>query len=169
MARYLEERMGKHEEVTVELIDPSKLDLPMTDEDDSFAQQNLGFKTAIERADGLVIVVPEYNHSFPGSLKRALDVLYDEYAHKPVGLVGVSTGPFGGVRAVEALLPVARELGLSPVRESLYFSDARNLFDEQGNLKDKETWNRRVDDFLAELLWLAKGLKWGRENVKEQK
>ena len=63
-------------------------------------------------ADGLVIVAPEYNHSFPGLLKHTLDSCLSEYIHKAVGLVGVSAGPFAGIRVVQGLLPVMRELGL---------------------------------------------------------
>ena len=64
------------------------------------------------RADGLVIVAPEYNHGYPGILKHALDTNLKEYIHKPVGLCGVSAGGFGGTRVIESLLPVMRELGM---------------------------------------------------------
>jgi NAD(P)H-dependent FMN reductase len=41
-------------------------------------------KSIVEKADGLIIVSPEYNHSYPGELKMMLDMLYNEYKHKPV-------------------------------------------------------------------------------------
>jgi NAD(P)H-dependent FMN reductase len=51
----------------------------------------------IIKADALIVVSPEYNHGYPGELKMMLDMLYDEYFHKPVGFCGVSIGIFGGV------------------------------------------------------------------------
>src|SRR3990167_5465126 len=57
----------------------------------------------INKTDGLIIVVPEYNHGYPGELKLLLDNFYDEYARKPVGLCGVSKGALGGARVVEQL------------------------------------------------------------------
>ena len=43
----------------------------------------------MNHADALVIVTPEYNHSFPGLLKHVLDSCLKEYIHKAVGVVGV--------------------------------------------------------------------------------
>ena len=61
------------------------------------------WREKIIRADGMIIVSPEYNHTYPGELKMFLDMLYKEYARKPVALCGVSNGPWGGTRGVQAL------------------------------------------------------------------
>ena len=84
--------------------------LPVDDAGEAI--KSTAFSAAIAAADGLVIVAPEYNHSFPGLLKHALDSCLSEYIHKAVGLVGVSAGPFAGIRVIQSLLPVMRELGL---------------------------------------------------------
>jgi NAD(P)H-dependent FMN reductase len=54
----------------------------------------------MERADAIVVVSPEYNHSFPGLLKHVLDSCLKEYIHKAAGVVGVS--------AVSVLFPVCQ-------------------------------------------------------------
>ena len=54
------------------------------------------WRDAIVKADGLVIVTPEYNHGYPGVLKSVLDLLLKEYIHKAVAFVTVSAGPWGG-------------------------------------------------------------------------
>jgi NAD(P)H-dependent FMN reductase len=59
-----------------------------------------------------VLVVPEYNHGYPGLLKHVLDTNLKEYIHKAVGICGVSAGGLGGTRVIQNLLPVMRELGL---------------------------------------------------------
>jgi len=118
----------------------------------------------MSRADALVIVTPEYNHGYPGPLKHALDSNLKEYIHKAVGLCGVSAGGFGGTRVVENLLPVMRELGLVTIFWDGNFSGAHKLFDESGKILD-DAYVRRTDKFIKELVWMARTLRHGRENI----
>jgi NAD(P)H-dependent FMN reductase len=116
----------------------------------------------ITKADGLIIVTPEYNHGYPGELKMMLDMLYEEYAQKPVGFCGVSAGALGGVRAVEQLRLVCIEFRMVPIREAVYFRLVQELFDQKGVIKD-DSYRDRVRKFLDELTWYAKALKVARE------
>jgi NAD(P)H-dependent FMN reductase len=122
------------------------------------------FAEKMTRADALVIVAPEYNHSFPGLLKHVLDSCLKEYIHKAAGIVGVSAGPFGGVRAIQDLLPVIRELGLVNIFWDVNFGNVANVFDESGKLLD-QAFIKRSDKFLDELMWMAKTLRHGRDNI----
>jgi len=157
----------KHPEVETKLIDIRALDLPHDDEGTDLTARNLDWQATMIRADGLIIVSPEYNHAFPGSLKRALDVLLKEYIHKAVGLCGVSAGWTGGVRAVEALVPVVRELGLAVTFTDLYFPIAGKSIEPDGTPHDQSVY-QRIDDFMEELKWMATTLRWGRENLKSR-
>ena len=112
------------------------------------------------------IVVPEYNHSFPGTLKRLLDSELQNYNHKAVAFAGVSAGPWGGTRAVESLVNVVRELGLAATHADANFPTVQNLFDEKGNLID-DKYVSRVQKSFRELIWMSKALKWGRENLEK--
>jgi len=112
----------------------------------------------IRNADGLIIVSPEYNHGYPGELKMMLDLLYEEYARKPVGICGVSSGPFGGTRMVEQMKPVCVEFHMVPIREAVYFSSVMDLFDGEGKIKD-EAYRQRAQVFLGELARYARALK----------
>jgi Predicted flavoprotein len=87
-----------------------------------------------------------------------------EYIHKAVGICGVSAGTIGGARVIEQLLPVTRELGLVAIFEDVNFGKVGTLFDERGNLLD-ESYVRRVDKFLDELIWMSRVLRHGRENI----
>jgi NAD(P)H-dependent FMN reductase len=127
--------------------------------------KNKTFSETCERADGLVIVAPEYNHGYPGMLKHVLDSNLKEYIHKAVGVCGVSAGGFGGTRLIEALLPVLRELGLVTIFWDGNFSGAQKLFDADGKILDEATHVKRIDKFLAELIWMSKVLRYGRESV----
>ncbi len=164
VANLLLDRMRGHPEIETRLFDPRDMCLPMDDEGQELKFRNPEYRDAIVRADGLVLVSPEYNHGYPGSLKRALDVLLTEYVHRAVGLVGVSAGGFGGVRAVEKLVSVVRELGLMVTFTDLNVSRVEEAFNVDGTPRDASL-DKRIDAFLTELVWVARVLRWGRANV----
>lgn len=60
------------------------------------------FTARLDDAGAFVVVTPEYNHSFPASLKQAIDVAQAEWNAKPVALVSYG-GISGGLRAAEHL------------------------------------------------------------------
>jgi NAD(P)H-dependent FMN reductase len=162
VARFVFGEVGKRAGVETELIDVRELNLPTGDAGETI--KDAKFSAAVARADALVLVVPEYNHGYPGLLKHALDTNLKEYVHKAVGICGVSAGPFGGTRVVENLLPVMRELGLVTIFWDGNFSAVQKIFDDAGQLVET-AYVRRLDKFLKELIWMAKVLRHGRENV----
>jgi NAD(P)H-dependent FMN reductase len=163
VAKFVFEQVKKREGVETEMIDIRELNFPADDAGEQI--KDAKFSAACERADGLVIVTPEYNHAFPGMLKHALDSNLKEYIHKAVGVCGVSAGGFGGTRGVQSLLPVLRELGLVTIFWDGNFSGAQQLFDDAGNMKDRDAHEKRMDKFLSELIWMSKVLRYGRENI----
>jgi NAD(P)H-dependent FMN reductase len=161
-AQFVFKQIQKREGVTSELIDIAELSLPVDDAGE--AVKDPRFSAAMERADAIVIVSPEYNHSFPGLLKHVLDSCLKEYIHKTAGIVGVSAGVFGGARVIEQFQPVLRELGLVPIFWDVNFGTIHKAFDGSGELLD-QAYVRRTDKFLSELIWMAKVLRYGRENI----
>lgn len=163
VANLVTSEVAKREGVETELIDIAKMPLPTDDAGEAIKDPQ--FSSRMNRADALVIVAPEYNHGYSGILKHVLDSCLKEYIHKAVGIVGVSAGPFGGARVIENLLPVMRELGLVTIFWDVNFGSVQKVFDAKGNLLDT-AFIKRIDKFLAELIWMAKTLRYGRENVK---
>lgn len=161
-ARLLADLLNRRAGVRSDVIDIASLPLPVDDAGEAIKQAV--FSQAIIAADGLVIVAPEYNHSFPGLLKHTLDSCLSEYIHKAVGLVGVSSGPFAGIRVVQSLLPVVRELGLVTIFWDINIGQVGKVFAEDGRLLD-EAFVRRSDRFIRELVWMSKVLRYGREQV----
>lgn len=162
VARFVLSEIAKRDRLKTALIDIRELALSTADAGETI--KNLDFSTTMMQADGLIIVLPEYNHGYPGLLKHALDSNYKEYVHKAVGLCGVSGGSFAGTRAIENLQPVLRALGLVPTVGDMNFGEVNKIFDSSGNLLD-EAYIRRFDRFLKELVWMATVLKYGRENI----
>src|SRR5262245_26945927 len=101
VARLIADLLNRRAGVTSTVIDIASVPFPTDDAGESI--KNAEFAAAMMATDGLVIVAPEYNHSFPGLLKHVLDSCLSEYIHKAVGLVGVSSGPFMGTRVVQSL------------------------------------------------------------------
>src|SRR5213594_3860109 len=162
VAKFVFHEVQKREGVETELIDIRELAFPIDDAGEQI--KDAKFSATIERADGLVIVTPEYNHGYPGLLKHVLDSNLKEYIHKAVGVCGVSAGGFGGVRVIENLLPVLRELGLVTIFWDGNFSSVQKLFDADGNLLE-QSYVKRIDKFLGELIWMSKVLRYGRANI----
>jgi len=162
-ARFVFDEASKRADMTTELIDIRNLRLSIDDAGEAIKDSQ--FSATVDRADGLILVVPEYNHSFPGLLKHVLDTNLKEYIHKAVGVCGVSAGPFGGARMIQSLLPVLRELGMVTIFWDVYFGNAGKLFDPAtGNITDP-AYSRRVKKFVDELVWMSRVLRFGREQI----
>ena len=164
VARWLHAAMSGRAEIETELFDVADFALPQDDYGREIKDRFPQWRDAIIRADGLVIVAPEYNHGYPGALKSVLDLLLKEYIHKAVGLVGVSAGPWGGTRVIEAMVPMVRELGLAVTFTDLNFPTVQGKFDDSGKLLD-DAYDSRVRGFLDELVWMSRTLRWGRANL----
>ena len=158
MVGEIERRAG----VETELIDVGALPIPADDAGEAVKDE--AFSESMNRADALVLVVPEYNHGYPGLLKHVLDTNLKEYIHKAAGIVGVSAGVFGGARMIQNLLPVLRELGLVTIFWDVNFTTVSSRFDEEGSLLE-ESFRPRIEKFLDELFWMAETLRHGRGNV----
>jgi NAD(P)H-dependent FMN reductase len=163
-AKWLLSEMQKRGDIETQLFDVSEFTLPAHDYGQEIKEQFPEWRDAIVRADGLVIVTPEYNHGYPGSLKAVLDLLLREYVHKAVAFVGVSAGMWGGTRVIEALVTTVRELGLAVTFTDLNFPKVQNTFDDEGKLLNP-VYEKIAKEFLDELVWMSTALKWGRENV----
>jgi len=164
VANFLLSKLKNHPEITTQLFDARDFNFPTDDYGQSIKSNFPEFTSTIEKSDGIILIIPEYNHGYPGILKSMLDMLYSEFKHKSAGLVGVSTGPMGGSRAVENLIPVLRELRLVISGNSLHFPSAQTLFDKSGQILETK-YNERTDSFFKELIWLSRVLKWGRQNL----
>jgi len=160
-AQVILERVRARAGVETELIDVEALHLPSDDAGEPI--KNPAFAQSMARADAVILVTPEYNHGYPGLLKHLLDSCLKEYVHKAAGIVSVSAGPWGGTRVIENLIPVMRELGLVPIFWDVHFTHSYKTF-EEGKPLDP-VYGPRIDKFLAELVWMAKTLRHGREHI----
>ncbi|HZM64590.1 MAG TPA: NAD(P)H-dependent oxidoreductase [Candidatus Saccharimonadales bacterium] len=163
-AKWVAEQGKEREDLEIIFVDPKDIDLPPDGEAED--GENAMYKDITVKADAFYIVTPEYNHSFPGSLKRLLDSEFENYKHKPVATAGVSDGAWGGVRVCEALLPVYHTMWMVPIKPELYFPRVQDIFDDQGTMKPEYLHRYTVNVGIAfdELVWMARALKAARAN-----
>lgn len=119
---------------------------------------------ALQQADAMILVLPEYNYGFPNVLKNLLEKNLATYAQRAVGICDLSPGWFGGSRLLETLLPLMRKSGLTPIFWDENSSNGDDIFNAAGQFKD-HVQCERVDNFLQELMWMATALRQRRETV----
>ena len=100
----------------------------------------VAFREKIQKSDGVLFVTPEYNRAIPGVLKNAIDVASRPYGKssflgKPVGIIGNSPGPLGGVAAVKTLQNILPGIA-GPIlgQPETYLNGVGDAFDDKGEL-----------------------------------
>lgn len=117
-------------------------------------------KDQIAKADGVLMVTPEYNNSLPGVFKNAIDWttrppadIARVWRGRKIAVMGASPGSFGTILSQEAWLPVFRTLGTCPwFGARLMVSRADGVFDAGGNLADdrlRERLRKFMEGFVA--------------------
>jgi len=90
-------------------------------------------------------------------LKNALDYLLPEYERKPVGIVTVSAGSFGGINCLAQLRLVTIGMGAFPIPENLSVSRVHDSFQDDGTPNDA-AYEERATAFLDEVLWFTEAI-----------
>lgn len=158
VAEYFHNYIEENQLASSEILDLKKFNFPLFEERLSkMAEQGpmeMHFSDRIKSADAVIVVFPEYNGGYSASIKNAIDLLYTEWHHKPVGLVCVSNGNFGGVNALTLLQTVFLKVKAVPTGH-YPVPNVQDSFDKDGNAVNKEKSDKRAASFLKELLWFA--------------
>jgi NAD(P)H-dependent FMN reductase len=155
--KFMLDYLKTRDDVVVRGYDPAESGIP--EREDTNVPE---FNELVQWAEGFVLISPEYNHSFTGTLKTLLDSELGNYLNKSVGYVGVSKGQFSGVRMIESLSGVTRELGLIDHGYDMPISNVREVFSETGELLDENVAGR-AERFIDHLVWLTTTLNEGRK------
>ncbi|MGK5673127.1 NADPH-dependent FMN reductase [Micromonospora sp. URMC 106] len=115
VARWFVDRAERHHGLAVTVVDLADYDFPAGYPAEATPAMR-SFAEEVGRAEAFVVVTPEYNHSFPASLKQAIDYAYDEWQAKPVGFVSYGCGSFG-LHAVDQLRTVFTALHAVTMRD----------------------------------------------------
>lgn len=158
LAKTMQERYkGK---INMEIADIGILPYFNQDEENNPPKTVKKFKESILKADGVIIISPEYNWSVPGVLKNALDWasrVDKVFIGKPVMTLGATPGMLGTIRAQLHLREILVSPGiqakiLSPGGNEVLINAAGQKFDSQtGRLVDNETLeflDSKIDAFI---------------------
>ncbi|MGW5386281.1 NADPH-dependent FMN reductase [Nocardia sp. NPDC003963] len=145
-------------------LSPVTVDIAATELPHTFgapAAALTGTRETLGAADAFVVVTPEYNHSYPGTLKNFIDLHNAEWQAKPVGFVSYG-GISGGLRATEHLRTVFAELHAVTVRETVSFHNPWSQRDEAGALVGGDGADTAVTTLLDQLVWWGEALRTAR-------
>lgn len=112
------------------------------------------FQERILAADGVHVVVPEYNGSFPGVLKYFVDMLKfpESFEHRNVAYTGLAAGVWGGLRAVEQLQMVFSYRNAYNLPERVWIPSVHKVLNEDGTLGSeqyRERLQKQAREFIA--------------------
>jgi NAD(P)H-dependent FMN reductase len=169
VALYFKKYLEENRDAKVEILDLSKYNFPLFDErlryQKSPSAAAIDFAGKVRSADGVIIVTPEYNGGYPASIKNAIDLLYDEWHHKPVAISTVSDGSFGGSQVITSLQFSLWKMHAWTVPAMFPVPKVIEVFDENGNPADKQALDKRTSNFINELFWCIEA-KSRMENFK---
>jgi len=168
VANWVAERARDHGVFDVDIVDLADVEIPlaMPAESPKLAGATYprppGMTRLTQRldfADAFVLVTPEYNHSYPASLKAAIDWHFTQWTAKPVAFVSYG-GAAGGRHAVLHLENVLTELHAVTIREGLAFPNYFHNF-ENGQPLDLQA-SDQAKAMLEQLAWWATALHKAR-------
>lgn len=154
---------GQREDMTIDVIDLVEAHLPevIRDFSEKLPPAVIALAPRLAGADAFVVVTPEYNHSFPASLKTAIDWYSLEWQAKPVGLVSYG-GMAGGLRAVEHLRQVFAEVHAVALRDTVSFHNFWEQFGPDGRLSNPDGCAAAAKTMLDQLSWWGLALREAR-------
>jgi NAD(P)H-dependent FMN reductase len=160
IARWFVDRAKQRDDLELDVLDLAEFDFPARYPEEVTAEMNR-FTGSIDRADGFVVVTPEYNRSFPASLKQAIDYGYDEWHAKPVGFVSYGCRSRGHY-AVEGLRVVFTELHTVCVRDEVSIDLMDVTLRPDGSPRHVDGLEPTVTVMLDQLLWWSNALRTAR-------
>ncbi|MDB5522414.1 MAG: NADPH-dependent reductase protein [Rhizobium sp.] len=151
--KWLMPELRRHPDFTYHILDAREFE--------TADRADPSYETVIHNADGVIVVTPEYNHSFPAPLKAMIDALGEPWHRKPVAFVCYG-GISGGLRAIEQLKLVFAELGMVSVREVVSISSPWSAFSPDGVPTNPDRLNAAVLRMVGSLLWWTQALSAAR-------
>jgi NAD(P)H-dependent FMN reductase len=173
-AAWIMGRLGARDDLVAELVDLRDYPMPFYEQERPPAYGHRDYPPEVgqwadkvDRADGYLVITPEYNHGYPAVLKNALDVVFPEFNRKPITFVGY--GNSGGARAIEQLRLVSIELEMAPLRHAVHIMPALMVSARQAKQPFDIELFASLDDRLqtatTDLVWWAEALARARAST----
>lgn len=155
VADWVKKTTDKDSDIEYTYLDLKEIDLPfyrdakLPLQGDYTLDSTKGWAKQIDAQDGFLVLVPEYNHGYPASLKNALDTLYAEWNRKPAAYVGY--GVVGAARSIEQLNNIFLNLEVYPIANKTTNISLFEHLNEVGELVPHDRHQDSLDGTLAAL------------------
>jgi NAD(P)H-dependent FMN reductase len=157
VALFFKKHLEENNLAKAEILDLANYNFPLFEERLKYQQAPsegvVDFATRVKSSDGIIIITPEYNGGYPASLKNVIDLLYDEWYHKPVAISTVSESNFGGSQVITSLQFLLWKMRALTVPAMFPVPNVTELFDKDGNPTGSSFPEERVANFVKELFW----------------
>lgn len=157
VALYFKNYLEENQLANAKIIDLKAYNFPIFEERLRFisdpSADMLAFAEEVTKADGIIIVTPEYNGGYPASLKNVTDLLYAEWKRKPIAIATVSAGAFAGTQVITSIQFSLWKIGALTVPAMFPVATVEKTFDENGVPSDQVATDKRASVFVNELLW----------------
>lgn len=157
---FIAKRMQEQFSLDVEIVDLKEYNLPPLHETlhENSPENVKKLGDILDKADGILFASPEYNGSFSSALKNAIDFYpKSTYQRKPIGVISVSAGALGGIRAAQAMQLQILALMAYPIYRMMTVANVQDLVDHEGILLDPK-FEGSVDVFIEEYKWFAEAI-----------
>ena len=146
------DEMSSQDEVGVDVIDPSKLDIALPGRQGS-AEDEDRLQQVVSEATGVVISTPEYHGSYSSAINLVIENLGfpSALAGKPVALLGVAGGQIGAVKALEHLRSVCSHVGAIVLPGPVSVANVQDRFDDAGKCLDEQL-EARIRGLVTQLV-----------------
>ena len=160
LALYFQNYLTENNIATAEILDLKEYNFPLFEErlklQQNPAKETIEFAQKIKASHGIIIVTPEYNGGYPASLKNVIDLLLEEWLHKPIAIATVSAGPLAGSQCIISLQFTLWKMKAWTITEIFSVPKIQDAYDENGNAVDKEGSDKRANTFIKELMRCVK-------------
>lgn len=160
VALYLENWINNNTDADANVIDLKERNYPLFEERLGFQKEPhagaVQFGKEISEANGVIIIAPEYNGSFPASLKNVIDLLYAEWQQKPVVLVPLSVGDMAGAQVAMQLEFVMYKIGARVAKARFHVANVSDNFNADGTSNNDEFFSEHAKSCFNEMQSLMK-------------
>lgn len=152
--------LSSREDVTVSVADLKELNLPFLDAEHAPASPDFkvvdenvaAWTKLVGEADGVVFLMPEYNHSLSAIQKNAIDWIFGEWVDKPVSVIGY--GWSGASLALVTMKEVLTHLKANFLPTVTHLNFMQNV-NPDGSVIDEAAVSGQLNATIDELLAAA--------------
>lgn len=160
-ARAVERALKDSGKADVTFIDIKDYNLPVMEKRLKFMddppESLVTISNTLKGADGLIFVTPEYNNSYSGALKNAVDYFTAEWSKKPIGIVCGSNGRMGGINASNLLQLLVLAINAFPMPYKLLVPELDKSLSEDG-IPQNEIMEKNLKKYVDEYLWFVEAI-----------